>query len=455
MNLQHPLKRSYFLIPLQVFAVGLALALGALAAVAKQPVFTPFHANGIYKLGEKAGWIVTPPAGSTLPNARYHYVIKGNNFKVIKSGDFDLTSGSATIETSLEEPAMLFVEVTPNSIPAPNAMSESKSSGASGRNRGTVYLGAAIAPWKLKPSVPPPADFDAFWNRKLKALRRIPMNPVLTPGPNSKPGVDFFTVRLNSVGSHVQGYLAKPAREGKFPALVLLQWAGVYALPPNMVMDRAADGWLAFDVDSHDMPPDQATGVSPNYPAIGNTSRETSYFLDMYLRDVRAINYIATRPDWDGKTIVLLGTSMGGQQSLVAAGLDRKVTAVIVDEPSGCDTNGDLHGHKAGYPNWPSDNPLIMKTSLYFDPVNFAHRIKAPVLAAMGFIDTTAPPAGIWITINLIPSPKEAVPMIDSEHNNLTPDKIGPFISRSEEVLKTILQGGKFVPNEEPIRGNN
>jgi hypothetical protein len=33
--------------------------------------------------------------------------------------------------------------------------------------------------------------------------------------------------------------------------------------------------------------------------------------------------------------------------------LNHKVTAVIVNEPSGADSNGNLHGRKAGYPNWP------------------------------------------------------------------------------------------------------
>jgi len=41
----------------------------------------------------------------------------------------------------------------------------------------------------------------------------------------------------------------------------------------------------------------------------------------MYLRDSRALDSLMTRPDWDGKTIVLMGTSMGGQQSIVLAGL--------------------------------------------------------------------------------------------------------------------------------------
>jgi cephalosporin-C deacetylase-like acetyl esterase len=166
----------------------------------------------------------------------------------------------------------------------------------------------------------------------------------------------------------------------------------------------------------------------------------------MYLRDARAIDYIRSRPDWDGKTIVFMGTSMGGQQSLVTAGLRSGITAVLVNEPSGADSNGDLHGRKAGYPNWDSADAEVMKTALYFDTVNFASRIQAPVLAGIGFIDTIAPPAGIWAALNQIPGPKEVIGMVESDHNNITPDKQGAYLSRAEEVLKTILNGGTFQP---------
>src|ERR1035438_6954540 len=98
-----------------------------------------------------------------------------------------------------------------------------------------VHLGAAIAPAKLQPSVPRPADFDAFWDAKLKALRAIPINPTLTPTETKQDGVELYTVKLDSRGSQVQGYLAKPAKEGKFPALVIFQYAGVYALKPESV----------------------------------------------------------------------------------------------------------------------------------------------------------------------------------------------------------------------------
>jgi cephalosporin-C deacetylase-like acetyl esterase len=276
------------------------------------------------------------------------------------------------------------------------------------------------------------------------------MNAVLTPIQTEVPGVEMSAFAIAALGNKAQGYIAKPAKEGKFPALVLLQYAGVYALNAGPVAARAAEGWLVIDVDAHDkLPSDPSGNIPPNYPAVGNTDREKSYFLNMYLRDSRALDYLMTRADWDGNTIVLMGTSMGGQQSLVLAGLrPEKITAVLVCVPSGTDANGDLHGRKGGYPNWPADDPKVASTALYFDAINFASRIKAPVLAAIGFIDTVSPPAGIWTALNQIPVAKEPLPMIESEHNNFTPEKEQNWDTRSGELLGILLMGGKFTPNE-------
>jgi cephalosporin-C deacetylase-like acetyl esterase len=189
--------------------------------------------------------------------------------------------------------------------------------------------------------------------------------------------------------------------------------------------------------------------VPKNYQTIGNTDREKSYFLDMYLRDSRVVDYLMTRPDWDGKTIVLTGGSMGGQQSLALAGLrPDNISAVLVCVPAGADTNADLHGRKAGYPNWPSGNPEAMKTALYFDTVNFASRIHAPVLAGMGFIDTISPPAGVWTVLNQLTGAKEALPLIESEHDNLTPQKGRACPARIHEILDSLVKGGEFKPGE-------
>ena len=425
---------------LSLLLAGLLVALFSMHASAQQDLtFTPFHANGIYQPGEKVGWTVTKSNGAPGPT-RYSYEIKKNELELLRSSTLDLSSGTATIEAVLDEPCMVFVELKPEGAPpAPGGP----------QRRPYASLGAAVAPDRLQPSVPRPADFDEFWASKLKALREIPMNPVLRPVASTVPGVEMSAVKVDSLGSQMQGYLMKPQGEGKFPALVTYQGAGVYALRPAIASAHAAEGWLVLDVDAHDKAPDVATGPPANYHTLGNTDREQSYFLNMYLRDTRAIDYIASRPDWDGKTIVILGTSMGGQQGIVTAGLNPdRITALLVNEPSGGDTNGELHGRSAAYPNWPATDPKAMQAALYFDTVNFASLIKAPTLISMGFIDTVVPPAGVWIAVNQISAPKEVVPMIEANHVHITPSKVSAFAQRSTEVLGLLLNGVAFTPNQ-------
>jgi cephalosporin-C deacetylase len=436
------------------------------APIPQQLAFTPYHASGIYDVGEIVGWTVTP--GPVEPTYSYRWTIRRNNAAILKEGKLDLSSGKDKIETTGDEPEMLYVAIEPVAklvtddntttpeVNAPPSAGPGRGNpggfvgGNTGRNNGRYAVGAAVAPTQIGLAAARPDDFDSFWDGKLAAQAKVPINPVLTPVQTEVPDVEMSTFAIAALGSNAQGYLAKPAREGKFPALVLLQYAGVYALNAHSVAARAAEGWLVIDVDSHDkLPSDPSGNIPRNYPAVGNTDREASYFLNMYLRDSRALDYLMTRADWDGNTIVLMGTSMGGQQSLVLAGLrPEKITAVLVCVPSGTDANGDLHGRKAGYPNWPAGDPKVMSTALYFDPVNFASRIKAPVLAAMGFIDTTSPPAGIWTALNQVPVAKEPLPMIESEHNNLTPEKEQNWDARSREVLGILLKGGKFTPDE-------
>ena len=38
-------------------------------------------------------------------------------------------------------------------------------------------------------------------------------------------------------------------------------------------------------------------------------------FLNMYLRDVRGVDYVASRPDWDGRTLVLKARAWAGSRA--------------------------------------------------------------------------------------------------------------------------------------------
>jgi cephalosporin-C deacetylase-like acetyl esterase len=427
-------------------APGLAWAQGG-PQIQQQLVFTPYRASGIYDVGDMVGWTVSP--GPAKMTHGYKWTIRRNNAVVLKQGRLNL-SGNDKIEIVADQPGMIYVAVEAvESLSSVNRGADTPPVGGNtGRDTGFYAVGAAVAPAKIGLSTPRPADFDAFWDAKLAAQARIPLNARLTPATSDVPSVEMSIFVLDALGSKVHGYVAKPAKSGKFPALIQLQYAGVYALNAPAVAHRAAEGWLMINVDSHDkLPSDPSGNIPRDYASVGSTDREKTYFLNMYLRDSRALDYLMTRSDWDGKTIVLMGSSMGGQQSLVLAGLrPEKISAVLVCVPAGADSNGELHGRMAGYPNWASDNPDVMKAALYFDTVNFTSRIEAPVMAGFGFIDTISPPAGVWTALNQIRGPMEALPMIESEHENLTPDKARPCSERTNEILNMMVHGGTFTP---------
>ena len=128
-----------------------------------------------------------------------------------------------------------------------------------------------------------------------------------------------------------------------------------------------------MNIEPHDVMPDQPKEYYDALPAelkkyntIETRNRDKNYFLYMYLADIRAVDYLASRPDWDGKTLVVMGTSMGGQQSLCAAGLNPKVTAMLINVPAGADANGNAHGRKIGYPFWDVNDPQVLKTAAVF-----------------------------------------------------------------------------------------
>jgi cephalosporin-C deacetylase-like acetyl esterase len=428
-----------------LLAALLASVLAWSAAEAQQLTFTPRHADGIYAVGERVGWTVAPAPGQSAAPGRYSYTIKRDGMEVIGTGTVDPSSAGATIETSLSRPGMVLVEVRP---PAGTTGFRGESKSEVGR----VLLGAAVAPTSIRPAAPPPADFDSFWAAKLSQLQAVPAEPVLTPGESGRPGIEYFTIRMNNIGgAHVYGQIAKPEGNGPFPALLIFQWASPpYPLQRQWVTDRAAEGWLVFNVEPHDVPSDMPQAfydalpqLIKNYYTIGRHSRDESYFLRMYLGDVRAAQYLAGRPDWDGRTMVVMGISMGGQQSFAVAGLEPRVTALVVDVPAGGDALGPLHGRAALYPNWDVSRADIRETARYFDVSTFAARTTARSLVAVGFIDETCPPAGVWAVFNQLRGPKEIVPMVDSPHNHMaTPEEHMPWTHRSAEWLDVLVHGG-------------
>jgi cephalosporin-C deacetylase-like acetyl esterase len=268
---------------------------------------------------------------------------------------------------------------------------------------------------------------------------------------------------MNNIrGTHIYGQLARPAQSRKLPALLIVQWAGVYGLQQSWVTDRAAEGWLVLDIEPHDLPIDrpeafykeqQTRGPLHDYWRIGNDDRETSYYLRMYLSCYRAADYLAHRDDWDGRTLVVMGGSQGGMQALMTAGFYPKITAALAMVPAGCDMLGPVVGRKGGWPQWydnteGKDPAKVREASRYFDVANFAPRIKCPVLVGMGLIDETCPAEGILAAVNQIRSPKEVVIIAGAEHGEINGSHRAYNQRCSDRWLPALRQGQPAPVNQ-------
>ena len=389
------------------------------------------HASGVYDLGQTLTWKIDLGASADT----LHYKLTENGLKPLQSAAI---KPDQIVTAKLDKPGWLYLEITDSS------------------GKFVQSAGAIVAPGKIEPSSKKPDDFDAFWKSQLARIEKISPNAKLTPGDSAIADVDYFDVTLDNIDhAHVRAQLARPSKGTKFPAIVTFQYAGVYALPKTNVTEFAKQGWLALNVMAHDLPlhEDKAFYAkamidgkpAADYTTIGDTSRESSYFRRMFLGDYQALEWLHTRPDWNGKVLLVRGESQGGMQTIALAGLDPHVTEAIATVPAGCDTLGLDAGRMPGWPYWyrqskdPAQEKAILDTSRYYDPSNFAPAVQCPTMVAVALRDTTACPPGVIGMCNALAGPHELVIMPNGTHQRDHPEGV----KRASEWFASLLKTAK------------
>jgi cephalosporin-C deacetylase-like acetyl esterase len=295
----------------------------------------------------------------------------------------------------------------------------------------TGRAGAAIDPLEIKPSMPVPDDFAAFWAEQKKQLAVVPVNARLTPVISPVAEVECFDVQADSAVGKLSAYLTRPkgAAAKSLPAIVLTHGAGVASSRLSTAVKWAQDGLLALDFGAHGLPNGKPKdfyaqlyrGELKDYFWKGRDSRSDCFFRELYLRLQRALDVVTVQPEWDGKRLVVCGRSQGGGQALVAGGLDTRVTFVAAEIPAFCDHTGITQGRINGWPRLiPNDiekpDPKAVQAVRYFDAVNFAARARAQAFITVGFIDVVCPPTGVYAAFNQLPQPKKIWQHVDTGH---------------------------------------
>ena len=377
----------------------------AFVAQAQQPAaptlkVTTDRPDATYKAGETATFTIesSQPAEVTL-------VFSKDGVQPQPAKKITLANGKLSLTSKLDEPGFLQLRAT------------------SGKT--TALAAAAYDPLQIKPSMPVPDDFDAFWTAQKAALAKVPLKSTLTPVETAVKGVEAFDLQVECLGGKpVSGYFGRPkgAKPKSLPAVLHVHGAGVRSSGLGSVSWALNEGgMLSLDINAHGIPNGKPAefytalqnGELKDYRAHGKKDRETVYFKGMFLRLIRAIDFLTAQPEWDGKTVIVFGSSQGGFQALAAAGLDARVTFICAGVPAGCDHTGSQANRVSGWPkivtNGPDGkpDPAALQASRYFDCVNFATRAKCKGAAVtVGFIDTTCPPTSVYAAYNALTVPK-------------------------------------------------
>ena len=426
--------QARFLIP--------ALCAGIISMLPAAEPKAPFtvradHEDALYQKGQTATFtIALNPDVRISPDAEVFWTMSKDGVAPKTNGKVKLKDGKATVTGKLDEPGFLQCRI---------------STEAGGKGAGNSW-GVGFAPEKIGRSMPIPDDFDAFWKGQLEKLAAVPLNPVLTPVANDKAkGLECFDTRIDCVGAKVSGYFARPAgaKPKSLPAMVTLHGAGVRGSNLGAATTWASQGFLALDINAHGIDNGKddafykalAEGELKDYRAIGRDSREKGYFVGMFLRAKRALDFLCAQPEWDGKNLIVSGGSQGGFQAFAAAALDDRVTIMVAHVPAGCDHSGMLANRIAGWPkmvpvNGGKPDPAVLEASRYVDNVNFAARCKAKTaVVSVGFVDGVCPPTSVYAAFNELPMKDKTIINVPGMGHSV-PDKVG---NEAKAIVKTRL----------------
>lgn len=397
----------------------LAVTFGAVAGVAAETVKP---ANGLslsvltdrpdalYHKGEVVTFNINlQSAGQPVSGGEAVWSITKDGVPMGQQGTNRLHEGKASVSGTLGEPGFLQCKVTCKD----------------GTNTATALAAAGIDLTEIKPSLPVPDDFDSFWYAQKQKLAAIPLNAKMTsvPLPPKRSGVDLFDFQADCVGVPTRGYYGRPigAKPKSLPALLFVPGAGVRSANLDGVAAWSKNGILVAEINAHGIlngqPREYYAGLDAgelkDYRVRGRDSRETYYFLGVYLRVLRALDFLTAQPEWDGRTLIMIGGSQGGGLAFAGTALDPRVTFMIADVPGLSDHSGMLAGRIAGWPKAVPmsaggvPDPRVIEALRYFDTANFATRIKAPAYCEVGFVDIVCPPTCSYVAFNNLKGVKE------------------------------------------------
>lgn len=386
-------------------------------------VTVPDHADWLYKTGEKATVEVQFYKYGIPRDGTIRYELANDMLEADKSGSVVLKGGRAKIDMGTrKDPGFrdLRLKVEVDGVTYSHH----------------IKLGFGVD--RIRPFTQEPADFMQFWQDNIAEAEKFPLTYTKELAKEyCTDKVDCYLVKLMLNSSQgIYGYLFYPkdAKPGKHPVVLCPPGAGIKTIKePLRHSYYAENGFIRLETEIHGLDPRMSAeqfaeisaafnGRDNGYLENGIDSRERYYMKRVYLSLVRSLDLLTSLPEWDGKNVIVQGGSQGGALSLVAAGLDPRVTQCIVNHPALADMAGYSEpGRTGGYPHMHRIGgnvltPNNINTLAYYDVVNFARHVGCEVYMTWGYNDDTCPPTTSYAVWNVLDCPKEALITPVNEH---------------------------------------
>lgn len=264
-----------------------------------------------------------------------------------------------------------------------------------------------------------PADFDAFWEKIMADVAEIPLNASMEHVPlRSTDEVDVYEIHYDSL-DHVRvagwyarpkaGYIAPP-----YPGLLIVPG---YVSEPTLPKSWAKMGYATVGVAPRGKLRSNSQ-FNPGYPGLlvnNIIDKHTYSYRGFYVDAARAVDFLLTRPEVDAKRIGVHGSSQGGALTVTTSALRRDVISCgAAGAPYLCgfmDAAALTHSYPYEEINdylreHPDHEPMVRETLAYFDGINFAPLIKAPMFVYIGLEDDVVPPETGYALVDAMTCPK-------------------------------------------------
>ena len=290
---------------------------------------------------------------------------------------------------------------------------------------------------QIQPFTKEPKDFWSFWQQQLEESKKFPLHftkELVAEMSNEKVDCYRLKIDLDRQRHSFYAYLLVPhgAKAGSCPVVLTPPGAGVKTVKDGMARRFwPENGFVRLAIDIHGLNPTMTDQQWAEINAAFNNrdngylrqnleNREQYYMKHVYLGLTRCIDVLTSLPEWDGRNVIVQGGSQGGALALIATALDERITYCVANHPALSDMAAGSADLTSGYPHFTKEsgayNEACMKTLPYYDVVNFARHIKAPVYMTWGYNDDTCPPTTSYAVWNVLTCPKESLLTPINEH---------------------------------------